>query len=363
MLQLQAPIPARFTDDPDGNAERIAAAREALGDRLFILGHHYQRDEVIRWADARGDSFRLAQQAQAHPEADFIVFCGVHFMAESADILTGDHQAVLLPDLRAGCPMADMADPDDLEQAWEELSAVTDVERVVPVTYMNSAASIKSFVGRRGGAVCTSSNAAAVMEWALQRGDRLLFLPDQHLGRNTAAAMGYPLSEMAVWDPHRDLGGLEEATAKEARFLLWRGHCSVHQRFSADQVDGFRAENPDCLVVVHPECNHETVKAADLVGSTEYIIRAVEAAAPGTAIAIGTEIHLVHRLATEHPEKTIVSLDPMLCPCATMNRIDLAHLAWILEGLVDGRLRNRISVDSDTAEWARVALDRMLSTT
>ena len=334
-----------------------------LGERLLILGHHYQRDEVIQFADARGDSYRLSVLAQEHPEAEYIVFCGVHFMAESADILTGDHQQVLLPDLNAGCSMADMADIDEVEEAWESLSDVIDIERLVPITYMNSSAALKAFVGRHGGAVCTSTNARAVLEWAFTQGDKVLFFPDQHLGRNTGVAMGYSLDDMALWNPRFELGGLTEAEAKEATFLLWKGHCSIHQRFSAEQVAEFRAEHPDGLVVIHPEAPHDAILAADEVGSTDFIIKTVEAAAPGTTIAIGTEIHLVNRLAEEHPDKTIVSLDPLICPCSTMNRIDLPHLAWILENLVEGRVLNEICVDDSTAADARVALQRMIDIT
>ena len=363
MLRLQAPLPERYIDTDDANAARIAAAKTTLGDRLFILGHHYQRDEVMCWADASGDSFRLSQLAQARTEADYIVFCGVHFMAESADILTGDHQQVILPDLNAGCSMADMADLDEVEEAWEEIARVTDIDRVVPITYMNSSAGIKAFVGEHGGAVCTSSNARAVLDWAFGHGDKVLFFPDQHLGRNTGLAMGYDLDDMALWDPRCDRGGLTEAEVKDATFLLWRGHCSVHQRFRPEHVAEFRQRHPDGVVVVHPECAHETVRLADRVGSTDFIIREVEAAEPGTAFGIGTEVHLVNRLATENPDKAIESLDPMVCPCSTMFRIDAAHLAWILEGLVEGKVRNRISVDPDTQAWAHVALGRMLAIT
>jgi len=364
MLRLQLPLPERYTDASDGElVARVTAAKEALGERLFILGHHYQRDEIIQFADARGDSYRLSVLAQEHPEAEYIVFCGVHFMAESADILTGDHQQVILPDLNAGCSMADMADIDQVEEAWEQLECVIDIDRLVPITYMNSSAALKAFVGRHGGAVCTSTNARAVLEWAFTQGDKVLFFPDQHLGRNTGVAMGHSLDEMALWNPRLEHGGLSEAEAKEAKFLLWKGHCSIHQRFSAQQVADFRAEHPNGLVVIHPEAPHEAILAADQVGSTDFIIKTVEAAAPGTTIAIGTEIHLVNRLAEEHPDKTVVSLDPLICPCSTMNRIDLPHLAWVLEELVHGRVQNRISVDGDTAELARVALQRMLDTT
>jgi quinolinate synthase len=365
MLRLQTPLDERYTAaPPDELASRIGAAKAALGERLFILGHHYQRDEIIRWADARGDSYRLSVLAQQRPEASYIVFCGVHFMAESADVLTADNQTVILPDLNAGCSMADMADIDEVEEAWEALSGVTDVDQVVPITYMNSSAAIKAFVGRHGGAVCTSTNARAVLEWALGgRGNQVLFFPDQHLGRNTGIAMGYPLDDMRVWDPRRDLGGLTEQDCKESTFLLWRGHCSIHQRFRPEHVEAFRAEHPDGIVVVHPECPYETVALADQVGSTDYIIRALADAPAGSTIAVGTEVHLTNRLAHEHPDKTVVSLDPIVCPCSTMNRIDEPHLAWVLDELVAGRVVNAIRVDADTAEWARVALQRMLDIT
>ena len=373
MLRLQLPLPERYINaTPDELAERIAAAKATLGDRVFILGHHYQRDEVMRWADARGDSFRLSVLAQQRPEAEYIVFCGVHFMAESADILTGDHQQVILPDLNAGCSMADMADLDEVEEAWEALARTTDISKVIPITYMNSSAALKAFVGEHGGAVCTSSNARAVLEWALSLGDRaddgaggrqVLFFPDQHLGRNTGYDLGFSEADMRVWNPRAELGGLEEADIKEATFLLWKGHCSVHQRFRPEHIDTFRADHPDGLVVVHPECAHEVCAAADQVGSTDYIIKAVEAAPPGSVIGVGTEIHLVNRLNEETPDKTVVSLDPLVCPCSTMFRIDDKHLAWILESLVDERVPNRISVDPETSEWAKVALDRMLSIT
>ncbi len=374
MLRLQTPLDERYTAaPPDELASRIDAAKAALGDRLFILGHHYQRDEVIRWADARGDSYRLSVLAQQRPQATYIVFCGVHFMAESADILTADHQTVILPDLNAGCSMADMADIDEVEEAWEALSGIVDLERVVPITYMNSSAAIKAFVGRHGGAVCTSTNARAVLEWSLGgpdacgrgtgRGDQVLFFPDQHLGRNTGIAMGYGLDHMRVWDPRRDLGGLTELECKESTFLLWRGHCSIHQRFRPEHIEAFRAEHPDGIVVVHPECPHETVALADQVGSTDYIIRALADVPAGSTIAVGTEVHLTNRLAHEHPDKTVVSLDPIVCPCSTMNRIDEPHLAWVLDELVAGRVVNPIRVDANTAEWARVALQRMLDIT
>jgi len=365
MLRLQSPLPDRYTSaTPEDIVGWIGAARATLGDRVFILGHHYQRDEVMRWADARGDSYRLSVLAQQRPEADYIVFCGVHFMAESADVLTADHQQVILPDLNAGCSMADMADLDEVEEAWDAIAAVADIDRVVPITYMNSSAALKAFVGRHSGAVCTSTNARQLLEWALARGEKVLFFPDQHLGRNTALAMGYAASDMRVWDPRHERGGLTEADCKEATFLLWKGHCSVHQRFRPEHVAAFRAEHPDGIVIAHPECSAELCAVADQVGSTDYIIRAVNDAPDGSAIAVATEIHLVQRLANETPgNKTIVSLDPLICPCSTMFRIDGPHLCWVLENLVEGNVVNRITVDPETAEWARVALQRMLDIT
>jgi quinolinate synthase len=368
MLRLQRPLPERYTAaEPEELADRIRAAKDALGDRLFILGHHYQRDEVMRWADARGDSFRLSVLAREHPEAEFIVFCGVHFMAESADILTGDHQQVVLPDLNAGCSMADMADIDSVEEAWEVIAEHTDIERVLPVTYMNSAANLKAFVGRHGGAVCTSTNARGVLEWALNdpdgpRARQVLFFPDQHLGRNTGHQMGYTEADMRVWNPHLERGGLSADDVRDATFLLWRGHCSVHQRFRPEHVRAFRERHPDGVVIVHPECAHDVCELADHVGSTDAIIRAVEALPPGSVAGVGTEIHLVQRLDAES-DVTVESLDPLICPCSTMFRIDDAHLCWTLESLVDGDVVNRITVDEDTAHWARVALERMLAIT
>jgi quinolinate synthase len=359
MLRLQLPLPQRYTDATPGELERrIAAARATLGDRLFILGHHYQRDEVMAWADARGDSFRLSVLAQEHPEADYI--------------LTGDHQQVILPDLNAGCSMADMADLDEVEEAWDSLALTTDISTVIPVTYMNSSAALKAFVGEHGGAVCTSTNARAVLEWALSlgnraedgaRGKQVLFFPDQHLGRNTGFDLGYGHDDMRVWNPRLERGGLTEAEIKESTFLLWKGHCSVHQRFRPEHINAFRAEHPDGLVIMHPECAHDVCALADQVGSTDFIIRAVEAAPAGSVIAIGTEIHLVNRLDAETANKTIMSLDPLVCPCSTMFRIDAIHLCWVLENLVEGRVVNRITVDPATAEWAKVALDRMLEIT
>src|SRR5579862_2348885 len=373
MLRLQTRLPDRYTTaSGDQLAGWIGAAKQALGERVVILGHHYQRDEVMRWADARGDSFGLSRHAAEQHRAEFVVFCGVHFMAESADILTGPHQQVVLPDLNAGCSMADMADLDEVEECWAALDEVIDVSRVVPITYMNSSAALKAFVGRHGGAVCTSSNARAVLTWALGLGDaggagaqgeKVLFFPDQHLGRNTGYQLGYGAGDMRVWNPRLERGGLDERDMKEATLLLWKGHCSVHQRFSVAHVEAFRAAHPGGIVIVHPECAHEVVEVADQVGSTDYIIKAVAKAPAGTTIAVGTEIHLVNRLAAEHPDRTIVSLDPLVCPCSTMFRIDAPHLAWVLEGLVEGEVRNRITVDEETARWARVALERMLAIT
>ena len=364
MLRLQTPLPERYRDASAEELDAIiASAKQSLGERLFILGHHYQRDEVMKWADSRGDSYRLSVLAQERPEADYIVFCGVHFMAESADVLTGDHQAVILPDLNAGCSMADMADIDEVTEAWEALSEVIDTDRLVPITYMNSSASLKAFVGQHGGAVCTSTNAREILDWAFTQGDKVLFFPDQHLGRNTGIAMGYTHDDMRVWNPRLELGGLSEQECADITFLLWKGHCSVHQRFTPTHVAAFRAEHPAGIVIAHPECSHDICSIADQVGSTDFIIRAVEAAPVGSTMAIATEIHLVNRLAAETPDKTIVSLDPLVCPCSTMFRIDGPHLAWILENLVEGRILNRITVDPETTEWAKVSLQRMLDIT
>lgn len=364
MLRLQAPLDARYMDASDEELRAwIGAAKQALGDRVFILGHHYQRDDIMEFADARGDSYRLSVLAQERPEADYIVFCGVHFMAESADILTTDSQRVVLPDLNAGCSMADMASVDEVEEAWEELSSVIDISRLVPITYMNSSAALKAFVGAHGGAVCTSTNAREVLEWAFEHGDKVLFFPDQHLGRNTGFAMGYNESDMKVWNPRFALGNLEEADCKEATFLLWKGHCSIHQRFHPVHVADFRERHPEGIVLAHPECARNLCAVADQVGSTDYIIRAVDAAPAGSAIGIATEIHLVNRLANENPDKHIESIDPLICPCSTMSRIDLPHLAWVLDELVAGETPNQISVDAATAADAKIALQRMLDIT
>jgi quinolinate synthase len=346
---------------------RARAAKAALGDRLFVLGHHYQRDEVIEFADVTGDSFKLAQQAADRPEAEFIVFCGVHFMAESADVLTGSEQAVILPDLAAGCSMADMASFDQVEECWAVLAEAGVADQTVPVSYMNSSAAIKGFTGRHGGTICTSSNAQRAMEWALSKAQtpgegKILFLPDQHLGRNTAVLqLGLTVDDCVLYDPHKPGGGLTPAQLQAATVILWKGHCSVHGRFSPQSVADVRERIPGVNVLVHPECQHEVVLAADLVGSTDFIIRTLDAAPAGSAWAIGTELNLVKRLAKDHPDKTVVFLDRTVCFCSTMNRIDLPHLVWTLEQLVAGNVPNRITVDPETARYARQALDQMLA--
>jgi quinolinate synthase len=342
--------------------ERATAAKAALGERVFVLGHHYQRDEVIQFADVTGDSFTLARDAAARPQAEYIVFCGVHFMAESADILTAPSQQVILPDLAAGCSMADMAGYQQVVEAWDVLTEVGIAERTVPITYMNSAAAIKGFTGEHGGAVCTSSNAGRALRWAFERGDKVLFLPDQHLGRNTAVLeLGIPLEQCVVFDPHRPGGGLTPQQLRDATMILWRGHCSVHGRFTAENVADVRARIPTVNILVHPECRHEVVLAADLVGSTEFIIKTLDAAAPGSSWAIGTELNLVRRLAAAHLDKQIVFLEKTVCYCSTMNRIDLPHLVRSLESLVRGEVVNRISVDGAVAAQAGLALERMLA--
>jgi quinolinate synthase len=354
--------------DP-GLADRARAAKQALGERVFVLGHHYQRAEVIQFADVTGDSFKLARDAAARPAADYVVFCGVHFMAESADILTAQRQQVVLPDLAAGCSMADMATFDQVEECWEVLEDAGVAGEVVPVTYMNSSADIKAFVGRHGGTVCTSSNAGRALRWALGSaaaggagGKKVLFLPDQHLGRNTAVLeLGLSLSDCVVYDPHRADGGLDPRRLRDATMLLWRGHCSVHGRFTADCVDAVRERIPGVRVIVHPECRHDVVTRADVIGSTERIIAAVDQAPAGSAWAVGTELNLVKRLAARNPDKTVVFLDRTVCYCSTMNRIDLPHLVWALESLVAGEVVNRVHVDGRTARDARTALDQMLA--
>jgi quinolinate synthase len=347
--------------DP-GLVERAYAAKAALGDKVFVLGHHYQRDEVIQFADVTGDSFKLARDAAARPSAPYIVFSGVHFMAESADILTGPEQSVLLPDLAAGCSMADMAGIGQVEDAWDVLVDAGVADVTIPVTYMNSTAAIKAFTGRHGGTVCTSSNAQRAMEWAFEQGQKVLFLPDQHLGRNTAVLqLGLTLADCVVFDPHQAVGGLSIDQLRAAKVILWKGHCSVHGRFTVQSVTELRERIPDVNILVHPECTHEVVLASDYVGSTEYIVRTLAAAEPGSSWGLGTELNLVRRLALAHPDKKVVFLEKNVCFCSTMNRIDLPHLVWTLENLVAGNVVNRIEVEPDVAHWARIALDRMLA--
>lgn len=372
----QGALPERYTKASDEQLDQwILAAKQELGSRVQILGHFYQRDEIVKYADFVGDSFMLAQAAKQHPEAESFVFCGVHFMAETADILSGPEQAVILPNLAAGCSMADMATIDQVEQCWKELtgsliaSGESDAEgrtadglqAVIPVTYMNSSAAIKAFCGRNGGIVCTSSNAHTVLEWAFARGQRVVFFPDQHLGRNTAKAMGITEAEMPLWRPHLLLGGNSAETLQEAKVILWNGFCSVHKRFTVEQIERARVEYPGVRVIVHPECPAAVVDAADGAGSTEYIRKEVEAALPGDVLAIGTEINLVNRLQQQRPDLTIFCLDPVVCPCSTMYRIHPAYLAWTLESLVQGETPNRIVVDGSVAEESRVALERMLA--
>ena len=358
------PLPDRYLRLSDDEMdERIVAAKGTLGERLVILGHHYQRDEVIKFADFTGDSLKLARAAASRGAAEFIVFCGVHFMAESADILRGPHQKVALPDLAAGCSMADMAEEDQLEICWRELAELgVDVNATVPVTYINSSAAIKAFCGKHGGVVCTSTNAAGVMSWAWQKGERLVMLPDQHLGRNTGYKLGVPLNRMAVWDPHEIGGGLTAEQTRNSTLLLWKGHCSVHTRFTGQQIDAFRAKHPDGKVIAHPECTFDVVQAADLSGSTEFIIETLRKSPKGSVWAVATEIHLVNRLMHElAPDRTVVTLDPFGCLCSTMFRVSPNHLLWVLEGLVEGTIHNQIIVPEETKRWSRVALDRMLS--
>jgi len=361
-ISERQPLPDKYLGLSDEEMDRrIAAARATLGRRVVILGHHYQRDEVIKFADYTGDSSKLARNVSKHPEAEFIIFCGVHFMAESADVLSADHQQVILPDLAAGCSMADMAAPDQLEMCWSDLSQMG-IGGVIPVTYINSAASIKAICGEHGGTVCTSSNAAATLRWAWERGERILFLPDQHLGRNTAYKLGVPLDQMVVWDPNEIWGGLEPDAVRRARIILWKGHCSVHTRFTVRQIENIRKEHPGVRVIVHPEVTWDVVQAADDSGSTEYIIDQVGQSPVGSIWAVGTEIHLVNRLARQmQPDRTVLSIDQFGCLCSTMFRVSPNHLLWILEGLVDGQVHNRIVVPDDRKHWTKVALDRMLS--
>ncbi|HVW05767.1 MAG TPA: quinolinate synthase NadA [Vicinamibacterales bacterium] len=361
-LQERQPLPDEYLRLPDDELDvRIAAAKAALGDRVVILGHHYQRDEVIKFADCIGDSLKLAQFASRQHRAENVVFCGVHFMAESADVLGASHQRVILPDLAAGCSMADMAAIDQLEVCWDEMRTLG-VTNAIPVTYINSTAAIKAFCGEHDGIVCTSSNASRVMAWAWERGEKLLMLPDQHLGRNTAYKMGVPLDEMVVWDPELPFGGLTRDALQRARLVLWQGHCSVHTRFSVRQIEQFRKTHPGGRVVVHPECTWEVVQAADDSGSTEHIIRTVKNSPEGSVWAVGTEIHLVNRLARDvAPARTVVTLDSLGCLCSTMFRVSPNHLLWVLEGLIDGQVHNQIVVPEPTKTWAHVALDRMLA--
>ena len=360
-IDERQPLPERYRGlDDEEMDRRIATARARLGSRLLILGHHYQRDEVIRFADYVGDSFKLSRYCRTRPEADFVVFCGVHFMAESADVLCAPHQQVILPDLAAGCSMADMAAIDQLESCWRDLGEMG-IDPVIPVTYINSSAAIKAFVGEHGGIVCTSGNAAGVLRWAWSRGERILFLPDQHLGRNTAFKMGVPLERMLVWDPDEIDGGLDAAQVRDARMLLWKGHCSVHTRFSVAQIEMVRQEHPGVRVIVHPEVPFDVVQAADDSGSTEHILAQVRQSPEGSVWAVGTEVHLVNRLAHEvAPGKTVISLDQLGCLCSTMFRVSPNHLLWILEELVEGRVHNQIVVPEQQQHWVRVALDRML---
>ena len=344
---------------------RVRAARAALGERVVVLGHHYQREDIIQFADERGDSFALAQYAAQRPESEYIVFCGVHFMAEAADILSAEHQQVMLPNIEAGCSMSDMAATADVHAAWRELGDhFGGTEQIIPVTYMNSAASLKAFCGANGGVVCTSSNAPKVLEWAFERGRRVFFFPDQHLGRNTGHSMGIPLEEMALWNwrlPAGSLGGLDAGALDRSRLILWQGHCSVHQRFSVTQIEAARERYPQVQIVVHPECRYEVVQAADADGSTAYIANYVAEAPAGAVIGIGTEINLVSRLAKEHPDKTVFCLDPVVCPCSTMYRVHPAYLAWVMESLLRGEVVNQIVVPTDERDHARVALERMLA--
>ena len=347
--------------DPDLVA-RAVAARAGLGSRALILGHHYQRDEVIQFADITGDSFKLAQAASVQSDAEFIFFCGVHFMAESADILTSPQQKVILPDLAAGCSMADMATASQVQECWKELERLGVANTTIPVTYMNSSAAIKSFTGEHGGTICTSSNAQKTMEWALSKGSKILFLPDQHLGRNTAVlSLGLSLDDCVLWNPWKPMGGLTEDQIKNATVILWRGHCSVHGRFTRDSVNEVRARIPGVNVIVHPECTHDVVTAADVVGSTEKIIQTVSQSAPGSKWAVGTELNLVSRLAANNPDKEVVFLDKAVCYCSTMNRIDLPHLVWAMESVLAGHIVNHIKVDERVARFSKLALDQMLA--
>ena len=366
---VQAQIPKEYRDATDEELhQRILAAKATLGDQVVILGHFYQREEIVQYADYLGDSYQLAVAATKHPEAKSIVFCGVHFMAETADVLSASNQSVILPNLAAGCSMADMADTDSVEQCWEQLAEIYGTEPnaegkvpVIPVTYMNSSAALKAFCGRNGGIVCTSSNAQTVLEWAFERAERVLFFPDQHLGRNTALAMGVSLDQMPLWHGRKPLGGNSEATLEDAKVILWNGFCSVHKRFNVGQIEKARVDYPGVRVIVHPECPMDVVQAADEYGSTDYIRRAVDGATEPSVFAIGTEVNMVQRLAAQYPQHTIFCLDPVICPCSTMYRIHPAYLAWVLEELVAGRVVNQISVAADVQDNAKLALERMLA--
>ena len=355
-------VPTRYLKlTPEEISEGIAFARNEIGEKAVLLGHHYQRDDVIEYADFTGDSYKLSKMAAAAKDAKWIIFCGVHFMAETADILTSPDQNVLLPNMAAGCSMADMAKPTDLLDCWDELESVLGTtERVVPITYMNSAAAIKAHCGKNGGLVCTSSNADKAFDWALERGDKILFLPDQHLGRNTGIAVGIPADDMAVWNPHLPMGGLSEAEIKRVTVLLWQGHCSVHTRFTVAQIDAARERNRETNIIVHPECTQEVVAAADMFGSTEFILQTVATAPAGSSWGIGTEISMVRRLAANNPDKDIFCLDPVVCPCSTMYRIHPAYLLWVLEGIMSGLAINRIEVEPETRRNALIALERLL---
>jgi quinolinate synthase len=361
----QQDIPQEYWELP-GRAlvERVKLARQKLGSRLIVLGHHYQREDIIQFADVRGDSFKLAQWAAQHPETEYIVFCGVHFMAESADVLTAPHQKVILPNMAAGCSMADMADPDDVFACWSELDEAGLAADTIPITYVNSAAALKAFCGRHGGIVCTSTNAPAVLRWAFEQKRRALFFPDQHLGRNTGLKLGISLQDMPLWDYHRPYGSLGDNSPERlerSRVILWKGHCSVHQRFTVEQIERARREHLGIRVVVHPECRMEVVQAADGDGSTEFIVRQVSDSPPGSRWAVGTEINLVHRLAVENPDKVVFCLDPVVCPCSTMYRVHPAYLCWVVEQLAEERVVNQVTVDEETARYAKIALERMLA--
>ncbi len=364
MIMQHQRIPEKYLSLSDSQAiERIAKLKKEIGKGLLILGHHYQRDEVIQFADLRGDSYLLSKKASENKQAKYIVFCGVHFMAESADILSAPHQRVILPDMDAGCSMADMADIDLVEEAWSEIEDKTGTDGFVPVTYINCSAEVKAFCGERNGLVCTSSNAKAVFNWIFEKGRKIFFMPDEHLGRNMGMILGIPLDQMPLWDPQEDNGSLTRGDIEKAKIVLWKGYCQIHQRFAVEQIEYFREKFPDINIIVHPECSLEVVQRSDYVGSTSYIINMVREASPGSKWAVGTEIHLVNRLRNEHPDKLVTSLVPGICLCSTMNHIDPQHLLWVLEELKSGRVINEISVSAEIADQAKAALDRMLAIT